>query len=103
MYRVVWVLPEAGDDHTKLVEDVLPPHVDDLAREGCWKLVAGVYPHGLLVEMWTDSDTTADGVLRSDAGRRFLETLGKLSDKVEEARGAVDEVVTMHISALRMG
>jgi hypothetical protein len=99
----------AGDDHTKLVEDVFPAHADDLGREGCWKLVAGVYPMGpaktevLIAEAWVDSRTTAETLMATDAAAKFKASLSAMSTECDEVWGSVDEVVTMHISALRMG
>lgn len=106
MYRIVWVLPRSDSGYGELIEDVFPQHAEALAREGCWKLIAGEMPAehgGVVVELWTDSATTADGLLASDAAASFRSALERQSGSIEEARGAADEVVTLHISALRMG
>jgi quinol monooxygenase YgiN len=94
-------LQGAGDDHVHLVEDVFPDHIDALAQEGCWKLVAGAYQGSLVVELWTDSETTSSHLMDSDAAKRFIAALP--GSPANQAQGGVDEVVTMHISALRMG
>jgi hypothetical protein len=101
VHRVGLYLQGAGDDHAHLVEDVFPEHVDALAQEGCWKLVAGAYQGSLVVELWTDSESTTDGLMASDAAKAFLAALP--GSPANQAQGGVDEVVTMHISALRMG
>lgn len=106
MYRVIWMLPGSDADSAEIVEEVFPRHADELAREGCWKLIAGRFASdatsGLVIEIWTDSETTSEALMASDAIEAFRKAIAP-DGGLDEVRGAVDETVTMHISALRMG
>ena len=106
MYRVIWLLPGAGDDHGYFLEDVLPAHADALGEAGCWKILAGGYQAeegpSLVIEAWVDSPTTLDQLLASDAATAFRSALERISGTIQELRGGVDEVVTMHLSLQRM-